>query len=469
MPDLQDSEDALSHAQDQLGRTLEKANIGGDRALATLLRDEGQAFLNLMVGCLRMTRVHELDNHAFDKPVAELESLMHRLADLLGAVHVVVVEDQVYLNDVRVRLDARSDATAELHRQLAHHGAGGLSFHQALNDSQIRAFVRLLSGPAGDPPRVALTQALEAEGIDQVQLLGTFRFRVSGEEETQHQVTGENAARRGRKAISEAWGNLERQRIPNPLPARRAVGEMMKAGLDGEGLLLDGAENPHGAHAVRVANLAMILAESLGLTRGSQQDLGVAGLFHDVGYANLESATKTEAGHAPPFERHASAGARLLMKQRGFHESKIRRILAVLEHHLDLHDPIGIPSIFGRILRVAEDYDNLSQAHTPSRALRHMVGGADTLYDPIVVQALVNRMGRWPPNSLLELETGQIVICTGLVRDPERFATPMASVLLDAGGEEVTQPSPIDLAEHSIKGPADYGNSTSKHELIAES
>ena len=469
MPESKDTVDTLTLAQSSLGRSLEKANMGGDRALATLLRDEGQAFLNLLVGCIRMTRVHDQENHAFDKPVAELESLMQRLAALLGAVHVVVVEDQVYLNDVRVRLDARSDTTAELHRQLARHGAGGLTFHEALSDPQIRSFVRLLSGPAGDPPRAALAQALESAGITQIQLLGTFRFRVSGEDEAQHHIDGETAARRGRNAISEAWGNLERQRIPNPLPMRRAVGEMMKAGLDGDGLLLDGAENPHGAHSVRVANLAMILAEALGLTRGSQQDLGVAGLFHDVGYANMEGATQTEHGHAPPFERHATAGARLLMKQRGFHESKIRRMLAVLEHHLDLQDPVGVPTLFGRILRIAEDYDNLAQAHSPTRALRHMVGGAGSLYDPVVVQALVNRLGRWPPGSILELEDGRVVVCTGLVRDSEHFETPMASVLFDADGEEVTQPCPIDLAEHAIKGPAEFRSSSSEDELIAES
>jgi HD-GYP domain-containing protein (c-di-GMP phosphodiesterase class II) len=455
MSEPQGASKELALAQAQLGRSLEKANQGGDRALANLMREEGQAFLSLMVGCLRMTRVHALDNHAFDKPVAELEGLMRRLDALLGAVHVVVVEDQVYLNDVRVRLDSRNDNVAELQRQLAHHGAGGLRFHEALSDAEIRVFIRLLSGPAGDPPRAALANAIQAEGITQVQLLGTFRFRVSGEPgQAEHQVNAETAARRGRRAISEAWDNLERQRMPNPLPVRRAVGQMMEAGLDGDGLLLDGAENPHGAHAVRVAKLAMILSESLGLTRGSQQDLGVAGLFHDIGYANREGATKTEPGHAPPFTRHATAGARLLMKQRGFHESKIRRMLAVLEHHLDLQDPVAPPTLFGRILRVAEDYDNLALVYGPPRALRHMVGGANSLYDPVVVQALVNRLGRWPPGSLVELETGQIAVCTGLVRDPERFATPMASVVLNADGSDVTQPSPIDLSEHPIKGSA---------------
>ena len=307
MSSPQGAGDQLARAQSHLGRSLEKANLGGDRALAALLREEGQAFLSMMVGCLRMTRVHALDNDAFDKPVAELEGMMRRLAKLLGAVHVVVVEDQVYLNDVRVRLDSRSDTVAELRRQLAHHGAGGLSFHEAMSDAEIRIFVRLLSGPAGEQPRVDLAKAFQAKGITQVQLLGTFRFRVSGEEgEAQNQVDGAMAERRGRSAITEAWSNLERQRMPNPLPVRRAVGEMMKAGLDGEGLLLDGAENPHGAHAVRVSKLAMILSESLGLSGGSQQDIGVAGLFHDVGYANREGATKTEPGHSPPFARHAA-------------------------------------------------------------------------------------------------------------------------------------------------------------------
>ena len=63
-------------------------------------------------------------------------------------------------------------------------------------------------------------------------------------------------------------------------------------------------------------------------------------MLHDVGYV-------AGAGLAT----HASAGLRLLVRQRGFHEGKIRRLRVVLEHHLPAHAPGETPSIFARILR----------------------------------------------------------------------------------------------------------------------
>ena len=41
------------------------------------------------------------------------------------------------------------------------------------------------------------------------------------------------------------------------------------------------------------------------------QDLGVCAMFHDMGYAAREGADQAngEHGYAPPYERHASAGA----------------------------------------------------------------------------------------------------------------------------------------------------------------
>ena len=44
-------------------------------------------------------------------------------------------------------------------------------------------------------------------------------------------------------------------------------------------------------------------------------------------------------------------GARMLLKQRGFHEAKIYRALGVLQHHRDFDDELGRPHMFARIIR----------------------------------------------------------------------------------------------------------------------
>lgn len=449
--------DDIAAAQAQLGRSLEQAQQGVDQAMAGLIRDEGHALVMLLAGLLRLTRMHALHNRAFDKPVSEFERVLGKLNRVLGAIHVVIVEDQVYLNDIRIRLSGVAEGVAEaLSVILGRHGVGGVSFHDVLTDLQIRAFVAAIAAdPADQAPLRALNAQLSDAGLTAVQVLGSFRFKVKGEQggADAAEVDQSEVSEHSRGAIAEAWTNLEKARMPNPLPVRRAVTELLEAGLDGNALLnQDSAMNRHGAHVVRVARVSLLIGEALGLSSGALQDLGVAALFHDIGYAGREGATSEHPGFAPPFSRHATAGARLLMRQRGFHESKVRRMLGVLEHHLDYDDPVR-PSLFGRILRVAEDYDNLSDSAAcswcPALALQQIQAGAGTRYDPVVVQALINRLGRYPPGCLLRLSDGRLARSTGLARDAATFALPQAEIFQDFDGELFKPPIAVDLAVHS--------------------
>ena len=52
-----------------------------------------------------------MSNDAFVKPSEEFSSVMTTAYDLLGAIHIVTVEDQVFLNDIRIRF-GRGDAVA---------------------------------------------------------------------------------------------------------------------------------------------------------------------------------------------------------------------------------------------------------------------------------------------------------------------------------------------------------------------
>ena len=90
----------------------------------------------------------------------------------------------------------------------------------------------------------------------------------------------------------------------------------------------------------------MLLGREIGLSEAALADLGVAATFHDAGY------TADEDGYPPPFERHTTAGARQLLKQRGFHEARIRRLLVCLEHHRRFDNPRPA-SLSARILHIA--------------------------------------------------------------------------------------------------------------------
>jgi hypothetical protein len=245
---------------------------------------------------------------------------------------------------------------------------------------------------------------------------------------------------------------------------RRAVTDILEASRDDPDAFIGSSktENEYGYHTLKVCRLSLLLGKEVKLSDEAIQDLGVCAMFHDMGYAAREGAnpSKGEAGYPPPYERHASAGARLLLKQRGFHQSKIRRALSTLQHHHDYNDKRGVPSSFARIIRIAEDYANLTRAgcggFNPHEALRKMAAYSSKYYDPIMLQAFINRLGKYPPGTLLEVEIelkGQprkfILLSQSLVRGPETFALPVCRLIrLDDGRDAppALAKRPIDLA-----------------------
>jgi hypothetical protein len=252
--------------------------------------------------------------------------------------------------------------------------------------------------------------------------------------------------------IREAVANLGANRLPNPLPVRRAVVDLVETLRENVGRAaatpLRGRTGSVGEeHLLSVCNLALLLGQALGLSESALGDLGVAAMLHDVGYA-----------HGGNRETHPSAGLRLLLRQRGFHEGKMRRLLVVAEHHLPATpDP---PSLFARILRIADDYDVLTSwrpgqlpGMPPPTAQGAMWAARGTEYDADLMALFVQLMGLYPPGSLLELTNGRWVMSVSGGRDAERFAWPVVRVLREPGGSASENAEELDLFEmrHRIR------------------
>jgi hypothetical protein len=124
-------------------------------------------------------------------------------------------------------------------------------------------------------------------------------------------------------------------------------------------------------------------------------------------------------------------------------------VLAVYDHHRQVVETVGGRStLFGRILHIADDYDNLVRSGvSPAQAIGSISGGAGMRYDPVLFQAFINRMGRYPPGTVLKLEDGRIVRTLSVVRSPETFGAPRSYVVRDASGKPPAAPSLVDLAQ----------------------
>ena len=443
---------ALDLIQERLEGALRSASGADDRELAARLRDEGHRLVLLMNGLVRATRLYSLDNQALDAPAKELAEVLSGLLESLGVVHLVFVEDQAYVNDVRLRLSpSEQPVVDQLMADLGRHDAGGLSFHQPLDADRWKRAAHALGSPSDDPrPASALRERLQ--DIGDIDVSGRWRFRVSDEDQSGPKRYAE-VLERAKAVLVEALGGLAGGRMPNPLPVRRVVIDLVEslwARPERAAVApFAGPSPPLGAserHLLSVCQLSVMLGHSLGLSKAALSDLGVAALYHDVGY--LLAKTR---------ESHALAGARLLVRQRGFSEAKARRLLTVLDHHaayLDMNDDDHSPFLFARILRVADDYDLLVASHPdhaspmpPSQALATMWAGRGGSYDPILLALLAQTLGLYPPGTLLELRDGRWAVTVGGGRDRERFASPVVRIVRLADGTPSLADQSLDLYE----------------------
>jgi len=419
--------DDLLQAQSSLARALGRARAGEDRELSARVRELGETLVHLLGGLLKLTRVHSPENKAFDQPVEEFVKALAGLNELLGQVALVTVEDQIYLNDVRIRWEGKGQA--DLGNELRRHNTGGLTFHAPLAGPQVRALVAALAGPAAPArPRGSLGERLRQADVTTVELQGIYRFRTVGADEAQ-QLSAAAVLERMLELAASSLEGVQEGRVLNPLVLRRSVVDALAVGIEAPAFWLAFPDcPPHAAHATEVAVLSLLIGRAGGLPAGFQQDLGIAALVHDAGYV----APGIGEG-AAALARHPIEGVRVVLRQRGFSEAKVRRLRAVLEHHRDQADPAGAPSLMGSILRIAEDYANVGRLYGAkvlrADALGAMVKASGAAYHPVLVQLLVNALGRHPPGTLVELEGGALGRVTAPARSPETWDRPLVRLL----------------------------------------
>jgi hypothetical protein len=444
--------DAIATAQEQLGRTLERARAEEDRELATRVRELGAQLAHLFNGLFHMARTHALNNTAFDAPVRDFGSALRELLELLGPATLQCVEDQVFVNDLRIRFDKLIEQSITLGADLQRHGVGGLTFNAPLDDQEIRTIVRLFSSqPSPAESRSSLQADLGAAGMSSVQVHPPFRFRLTGEQLQQAAREFREVYLASASTVAGVFATLGADRLPSPLPVRRLVHQLIDATRVGDiaetARTADVSVPPFARHTLMVTNLSLMLGRAAGLPDPSLADLGVAAMFHDVGF------TMHEDGYSVPFERHTRAGLRVLLRQRGFHRAKLRRLLTVLQHHYAFDDARGMPVLYARIVHIADDYDTLTRYRTDQGpilstpdCLARMAAQAGKAYDPLLMQLFCNIMGRFPPGAILSLVDGHVVLSVSPVRSRETFDKPLCKVIRRPDGSTPDSDEFLDLA-----------------------
>lgn len=396
---------------------------------------------------------HPITNEAVK---AVIDSLATALGERREAV-IAVVDDAFYWN--------RSP--------LAHLS---LEYHGLLRDLQERGVETIMFV---SPPSVADLYDLAAfmGGVaDDLPADGTVRLneRSLGDED----LTGPGQLSRLRTAYS---GSLDALRMVTGAMAAQGAFELNSVVMAVEGLFENAVTHSGAAlllatvkshdeytffHSVNTCILALAAGRSVGIHKEDLLPIGVGAILHDIGKVAVDPAVLNYPGRLDPeqwseIKLHPQEGALAIMAAGGAgHE--IAATVA-LEHHAR-YDGQGYPNVrrarrphpFSRLVSVVDTYDAITsrrayrRAETPHRALQVLLGHAGSMYDADMVTAFIRMVGLYPPGSILQLRSGEIVVVTA--PQPEADAPLPVLLVKDTSGFEIMEPEPMQVMPGEVAG-----------------
>jgi HD-GYP domain-containing protein (c-di-GMP phosphodiesterase class II) len=180
-------------------------------------------------------------------------------------------------------------------------------------------------------------------------------------------------------------------------------------------------------HSVAVCALMINFGRHLKLSEADVQDLGVAGLLHDVGKVAIADDVllkpgKLTLGERASVEAHPAAGHALLAQSSHIPAAALE---VCLRHHEKM-DGSGYPgglsgdtlSLYARMGAICDVYDAVTSdrpykaAWSPCEALTAMRGWTGH-FDPQLLDQFADSLGIFPVGTLVSLTTGMLGIVTG--------------------------------------------------------
>lgn len=195
-------------------------------------------------------------------------------------------------------------------------------------------------------------------------------------------------------------------------------------------------------HSLSVAIMAIAIGIELGLTNQMLNELGLAGLLHDIGKVAIPIDIINKPGKLTPEEfdivkMHPVHAANHLRERNLVNENIYHGIVG---HHEKL-DGSGYPNKksgtdihpYARILMVADVYDALTSNRPyrtpspPNEAIEYVMGGMGSHFDERVVHAFLRKVAPYPTGSKVKLSNGETAYV--MKNYPDQPLRPMVAVI----------------------------------------
>ena len=178
-------------------------------------------------------------------------------------------------------------------------------------------------------------------------------------------------------------------------------------------------------HSLSVAFIAMLMARELGMSPVEMEEVGLAGLVHDIGELRIPSQITQKRGELSRAElnflnMHPQYGLEMLNHLQAF-EPRIRQVAHLHHERLDGSGfPLGskggeIPPL-ARLIGLVDYYDELLHPRSsatpaaPSQAIAQLYKQSQKKFDQDLVKLLIKVLGVYPPGSLVRLDDGSVAL-----------------------------------------------------------
>ena len=203
-------------------------------------------------------------------------------------------------------------------------------------------------------------------------------------------------------------------------------------------------------HSVQVSMLSVIIGTELGLNKNELYELGLAGLFHDIGKLLVPN---------DQLKNHPMKGFQFLKEH---NIVPLKSYIGVLNHH-ENYDGSGYPSqkkgediyLYGRIIHVVNMYDNLisnTSSHNqflPSEAMEYIMGGSSTFFDTKIVGVFTRKIAPYPIGTYVELSNGNLGL---VVHNYNDFCMRPKVLILKENQQLLEEPYYVDLKDLNQNG-----------------
>jgi len=439
---------------------------------------------------LRTVRSHGSSNAALERPVAAIRTLVRTLGND-QPVALRVQEGFIFLGERHLRTTTQQlPIFASFFDALASLGIGGVVLRSTGSESDLRRFAELfvattpgefgiddlraklaearIESIALEVPRAARKSTAPTEGVSHAgpgSGSGTADARAHVRERARSAYARAGAALATLNDSARAGGRI------NFRQAKRAIQNIIDLLLKDPatvlGLTTLRAHDEYTQnHSVNVALLAMALGNRAGYPKLELAEVGLAGLFHDVGKCAVPLSVLNKAGDFTAEEwevmqTHPSEGVLALVGMRGLSQVPMRMAAAAFEHHLNL-DGSGYPRLLtpwsqtlaSRVVTIADCYDAMTSARVyrrepmpPPAVLAFMMARAGSAFDAVLLKHFITCVGIVPIGTLVLLDSDELAVVLRPATEKEHVQRPVVRIIADAAGNPLAEARELDLRE----------------------